>query len=936
MDRIYVALDVETTGLDPANDEIIEVAAVKFNGDEVLETYQQLVKPHHSLPLKITRLTGISDADLEDAPRFAQIGPDLVRFLKSYPIVGHSIGFDIRMLQAHGMRLPQTSYDTFDLATLLMPHAPAYRLSALSAALGITHEDAHRALSDSDATRQVFLHMLRRINALSLDELTQITQLTAKIQWPLRDLFEEAQREKAKRFLLEEGASAKPGDDPKPAKEPVPLKPTGNEEPLDLDRVRRFFAPDGPMGRAFAGYEQRAPQVHMAEAVGNAFNTSIPLMVEAGTGTGKSMAYLVPSVMWAAQRGERVVVSTNTINLQDQLFFKDIPDLQRIMAEDDEVQVPFKAALLKGRSNYLCLKRYHDLRRDARATEDDIKALLKVQLWIPTTTSGDKAEILLTERESGAWSKINTTPETCVGPSCAFFRECFFFKARREAEAAHVVVANHALMLADLATEANVLPPYDHLVIDEAHNLEDVATDQLGFAVDQSGLLDFLDSLFAEGGAAISSGLFAELPSRLREGATTQGDMDTASEIARTLGPTVTKARASVYDCFNRLSIFMNEEAESTSYDPRLRLTPKERQHPAWAEIEMAWGNLSLQLQEISNALGKLEALVGNLKDAGIPDYETLALRVQSLRRYVTDVRVNVGAIIVGGEEKLVTWLTYDRMRDTLELRAAPLSVAELLQANLFALKATSVLASATMSVDGQFDFIRDRLGVEEPDALQLESPFDYTKQALVYLPNDMPEPNHPGYQRALEQAIVSICTASNGRALVLFTASSALKQTYRAIQEPLEERGITVLGQGIDGSRRSLIHRFKEFPQSVLLGTTSFWEGVDVVGDALSVLLIAKLPFPVPNDPIFAARSELYTDSFNELSVPMAILRFKQGFGRLIRSKDDRGIVAVLDKRLLSKRYGQLFLDSLPEALVRSGPAAQLPALAARFLNRS
>ncbi|MBC8160421.1 MAG: 3'-5' exoribonuclease [Roseiflexaceae bacterium] len=968
MERIYVALDVETTGLDPASDEIIEVAAVKFRGDEVLETYQQLVKPHHALPLKITRLTGITDADVEDAPRFVQIGPDLVRFLKSYPLVGHSVSFDIRMLEAAGMRLPQQSFDTFDLATLLMPHAPAYRLGALAAALGIVHEEAHRALSDADVARQIFLQMLKRIDALSLDELGEINRLTSKIQWPLRDLFSEAEKQKAKNFFVEGAGISPVGAEPTspalqrrgnavaaaevleyappPTQPPefTPLKPTDNTEPLDLARVRRFFAPEGAMGRAFAGYEQRDQQVAMAEAVGNAFNTATPLMVEAGTGTGKSMSYLVPAAMWAAQRGERVVVSTNTINLQDQLFFKDIPDLQRLMIADADAspdsisrflrdKTPFKAALLKGRGNYLCLKRYHELRRDGRATEDEIRALLKVQLWLPTTISGDRAELMFMDRENTSWGKINVTADTCVGPRCPFFKECFFFQARREAEAAHVVVVNHALMLADLSTEANVLPPYDHLIIDEAHNLEDVATDQLGFAVDQSGLLDFLDSMFSEGGAALAGGMFAELPQRFQESAAGQSDKDKALEIVRTLGPVVTRARASVYDCFNRLMVFMNQEAEVSQYDPRLRLTDKERKHPGWAEVELTWGNLALQLQEISTALGRLEALLTELEDAGIDDQEVLLLRVQGLKRFVTEVRINVGAIIVGGEEQLITWLVYDRNREMLKLHAAPLSVAELLRGNLFEQKATTVLASATISVNNDFGFIRARIGLEQGDDLQLDSPFDYNKQALVYLPSDMPEPNHPGYQRALEAAIIELCAATNGRALVLFTANSALRQTYRAIQEPLEARGITVLAQGLDGSRRSLIQRFKEFPQSVLLGTTSFWEGVDVVGDALSVLIIAKLPFAVPNDPVYAARSELCGDPFNELSVPQAILRFKQGFGRLIRSKDDRGVVAVLDKRLISKRYGQVFLDSLPETAVRSGLIKHLPGLAARFL---
>jgi DNA polymerase III epsilon subunit family exonuclease len=980
MGRTYVAIDVETTGLEAGTDEVIEIAAVKFAGDEVLETFQTLVEPRHSLPLKITRLTGITEEMLAGAPRFSDAAPKLVQFVKSYPLVGHSVGFDLKMLGAQGMRFAQPSYDTFDLATLLMPRAPAYRLGALAAALGITHDEAHRALADADATRQVFLHMLRRIEALDLQELAEITRLTAKLEWPLRELFAEHERVKAKTVFLDGGPktedqgleeglgpSSSVVDPPSASSalldfgnsklktqnsELLPLKPTGDTRPLDMAEVRRFFSPDGPMGQAFEGYEQREQQVEMAEAVAQAFNGGEAIMVEAGTGTGKGLAYLVPAALYAARRGERVVVSTNTINLQDQLYFKDIPALQRLMTDDggrktkDDVtstpssvsrppsdKLPFTAALLKGRGNYLCLRRYKDLRRDGRLVSEEIKTLLKVQLWLPATTSGDKAELLLMDKENAAWSRINVTPETCTGPRCSEFKNCFFFKARREAEAAHLVVVNHALLLADLAAEAMVLPPYDHVVVDEAHNLEDVATDQFGFSVDQNKLLEFLDSLFEAGGAQTSAGLFAQLPVHFRESAAGQGDMDKASAIAQAAGPAVQRARQSVYDCFNQLTAFMTQEAEVSAYDARLRITDATRRNPAWEAIERAWENLALNLNGVGDALGKLEALLTDLKDADLLDYDTLLLRTQATRRYCAEVRINIEAIVVGGEEQKITWLVYDRGRDALALNAAPLSVAGLLEANLFSQKSTVALASATLSVNGNFDYVKNRIGLAEPEELQLDSPFDYQKQALVYIPNDIPEPNQRGYQQAIEQTIVALCTATGGRALVLFTANSALRQTYRAIQEPLEEQGIAVLGQGLDGSRRSLLERFREFPRTVLLGTTSFWEGVDVVGDALSVLIIAKLPFSVPNDPIFTARSEGFGDPFNEFAVPQSILRFKQGFGRLIRSKEDRGVVAVLDKRLLTKKYGQIFLDSLPHTTVRTGPSKQLALLAARFL---
>lgn len=927
-ERTFVAIDVETTGLVTGVDEIIEVAAVKFRGGELLERYSQLVRPRQSLPLKITRLTGITPEDVASAPRFNEIGAEVARFVKSYPIVGHSVSFDLGMLRAHGMSFNQQVYDTFDLATLLMPQAPIYKLGALAERIGIPHPEDHRALNDAVVSAQVFTHLLGLIEALDLYDLTEIARLTGKIAWPMRDLFEEALRTKSKRIFID---PAKPAPETRRSEETItPLQPTGDARPLDLAQVQAFFGPEGGLGRSFEGYEPREPQVQMAMAVAGAFNNGDVALVEAGTGTGKSMAYLAPAAMFAAQRGERVVVSTNTINLQDQLFFKDIPDLQRILAEDNGAE--FSAALLKGRGNYLCLKRYHDLRRSESLSPDEVRTLLKVQLWLPTTASGDKAELLLMDRENSAWGRLNVTPESCTGPRCPHFRECFFFQARRKAEAAHVLVVNHALLMADLVAQANVLPPYEHLIIDEAHNLEDVATDQLSFAVDQAALIKFLDDLFQQGGVQIVSGLLAELPRYMGESTVDDAARQKVDQLAEQIREALPRARLAVYDCFNRLTNFVVHEVSDNQYDPRLRLTPGVRNKPEWDEIKTVWGNLGDALMVIGDGLGRLTSLLGETEAAELPGLDELALRVDYLRRFVTDVRVQTGHIILG-DEASICWLTHDRVRDTLTLTAAPLSVAELLQAQLFAQKQTTVLASATLTIEGGFNFVKQRLGMPEAEELTLESPFDYEQQAVVFIPTDIAEPNQRGYQQAVEQTLVELCTATGGRTMVLFTANSALRQTYSAIQEKLEEQEIAVLGQGIDGSRRALLERFTQFPRTVLLGTSSFWEGVDVVGDALSVLVIAKLPFSVPTDPIYAARSELFQDPFAEYSVPQSILRFKQGFGRLIRSREDRGIVVVLDRRLLTKKYGQQFLASLPNTRVRTGPLKQLPTLAARFL---
>jgi DNA polymerase-3 subunit epsilon/ATP-dependent DNA helicase DinG len=941
VEAVYVALDVETTGLEAGTDEIIEVAAVRFRGETVDATFQRLVKPRYSLPIKIAQLTGIEQSELEAAPAFHQIAPELVRFVRTYPVVGHSIGFDLRMLAAQGLRIAQPSYDTFELATLLLPGQTSYRLSALAAALGIPHPEAHRALADADVARLLFTRLLHEIDRLDTQALEEIVKLATQANWALRPLFETALRDRARQALSQPlpgtGESERGGVEWRHLK---PLEGTGSTAKLDVEAIGRFFAPDGPLGRSFPGYEPRPQQIEMTQAVANAFNEGGTLLVEAGTGTGKSLSYLVPAARFAAEHGQRVIVSTNTINLQDQLYFKDLPDLQQItdasvIRHTPGVDVqPFNAALLKGRGNYLCLRRLNALRHAERPTPEQARALIKIGLWARDTKTGDRAELALGDEEARVWPDVNAALDTCTGPRCPDFDRCFFFGARRTAEAAHIVVVNHALLLSDIKAEGKVLPPYDHVVIDEAHHLEDVATDQLGWNLDQGTLLRYLDDIWATGGARVVSGLLSELPNYWIGSAATPADLDRAEGYAAAIRPLVERVRSACYDWWLRLRTFVQSVSQENGYEQRVRLTAKTRALKPWAEIQQGWENMMLPLADIGRGLVKLEEHIKTLEQAGLVAYDELVLKISALANFAVDTVIS-GANVVYGDEESIQWLAYERQRDQLRLHTAPLHVGKLLNEQLFTGKETVVLASATLSIGGSFEYVKERLGLEKArvDERQLDSPFDYEKSTLLYLPTDMPEPNERGYQPMLEQSLLELASATGGRMLALFTSNGALRQTYHGLEEALEEREIVLLGQGIDGSRRAVLQRFRETPRAVLFGTSSFWEGVDVVGDALSVLVITKLPFAVPNDPVFAARSELFREPFNDYAVPQAILKFKQGFGRLIRSREDRGVVAILDRRLLSKRYGKLFLDSLPNATTQQGNLKNLPLAAARWL---
>ncbi len=933
-----VAIDVEATGLSDIDDEIIEVAAVRFRGNEILDTFTQLVKPSIPIPLKIARITHITDEMVRDAPEFAEVRTQLRAFIGDDPVIGHNVDFDIRMLASSGLRIKQHAIDTFELAILVVPQAKSFKLGDLVTSLDASVQSegiAHRALYDAQMTHALFCRLYELLLQNEPDTIADVVRLTRNLTvWPLRAVFEEALREAARRAMTRHDARAVRSLD-----DYLPLEATNSSQIIKPAVIDRIFSQNGALGRLFPGYEQREPQVVMSHAVADSLNQSHHLIVEAGTGTGKGMAYLVPSALHALERGQRVVLATHTINLQDQLFFKDIPTLVNIFDNERSAgntsipDVHLQSALLKGRSNYLCLHRFDQQKMAVGTADDETRALLKVSMWANSTESGDRNEISLFDKELVVWDRVHAGFDMCTGPACSYFDQCWFFHARRKAEAAHLVVVNHALLLADMVTESPILPAYDHVVIDEAHNLEDVATDQFGWRIAYDDIQSFFDSLIHDGGPNQAEGLLSRLPGFLKGSVAGPDVVERMSRIVQRVSPHIERAREHATALFMVLHKCCMHQAETNAYDARVRIVPALRRTAQWVEIQQQWESTGLTFQNIATQLADLQQLVDALANASLPEYEALASQTKALNRFVVEFLHQMNNFISGSDENAITWMIHDRNRDVLRLATAPLEVASLLRERLFDKKASVVLTSATMSVNGQFEYLKKRLGVDTDKQLQLDSPYNYEDQVLLYLPQDIPEPRDDAYQYLLEQAIVDVCVAAEGRTLVLFTATSALRATYQSLSETLADQGINVLGQGIDGSRKSILDRFKSDPRTVLFGTASFWEGVDVVGDALSALVITKLPFAVPSDPIYAARAEQFEDAFNEYSLPQSILKFKQGFGRLVRAKDDRGVVVVLDRRLSSKRYGQQFLQSLPATQVRTGPLRALASVVRRMV---
>jgi DNA polymerase-3 subunit epsilon/ATP-dependent DNA helicase DinG len=947
MPQTYVSLDLETTGTRPGRDEIFEIAAVKFRGDSVLDTWHTLVRPGRPVPHGVRRLTGIEVAELTSAPPLDAVKRDLIAFVGEAPLVGQSVQNDIDFLTNAGVKLPGPAFDTFELASLLLPELTEYSLAAVAAHFAIPYPQHHRALPDAEAAHKVFTALRHKAESLEPAVLTEIARLLRRFGGPLFVFFSECERARlGEGFGTSVGArvAARQGLEETNldfllhgAPREEPLRPKEPRRSINTPDLSALLAPDGAVAARLPGYEHRPEQLAMLEGVSAALNDRKHLIVEAGTGTGKSVAYLLPAMAFAAENDARVVVSTNTINLQDQLIGKDIPDLISALSgpAGDPALPPVRTAVLKGRTNYLCLRRWSALRGADTLNWEEAKVLIRTLIWLPQTGSGDREELNLETAEAGVWSRISAQADECLASACTHLKRgtCFLFRARRNAERAHLVVVNHALLMSDLLAESQLIPDYDYLVVDEAHHLEDVATGQLGYHIGPRELLGFLDLLWRRLDSERGGGLLAEIGNHFRGSTVPQLRQREIVGLAADQQSAVDGARLSAAELIALSARFLRDHVTGGEFERRLRLTPAARHLTGWAAIERQWETLRGQLGPLIDLVGRLQAAFEPFESAKVLDYENLMTQLGSIGLAGRLLVERLDGFIAAPAADQIYWLT--GTGDTVQMNAAPLDVGVELDRLLFSRKDAVVLTSATLSTAGTFTYIRDRLGMQEGRELLVGSPFDYAGSTLLAIPTDIPEPNRPDYPRRLEQAVLEICKAAEGRTLVLFTAYAALRQVDRAIRGELERQDILVLAHGQDGSRKQLLRSFRSNPRAVLLGTSSFWEGIDIAGEALSVVVLTKLPFGVPSDPVYAARSERLDDPFNQFQVPQSILKFRQGFGRLIRRRTDRGAVVILDCRVDTKEYGKAFLRSLPRCTERRGPVTRLAGEIAGWLRK-
>lgn len=920
----FIVLDIETTGFSIGFDRIIELAMYKYIDGQIVSSWHSLFNPQVAIPARIQELTGITEEMVTFAPTVWEKDNDIKAFLEDLPIVAHNLDFDIGFLGKTFPNLDFSSrnlWDTVLLASILWPTYPSYSLEYLCEKQGIVLKGHHRAEADALATGQLMLQISEGFGKMPLETLSFFIALAEKFDSNLHSYFEFIARHKVKKFPDGPLSNIDKKHENSGLFQSLAVK--SSKYTAEEGFLEKVFSLDGLLAQHLTTYNYRFQQEDLATSIFRAFEQDNFLLAEAGTGTGKSLAYLVPAVYWALISQKKVVIATHTINLQQQLWSKDLPLLKEVLPE-------FNAVLLKGRANYLCRRRWLSfVSLTENWADDEIRFSLRILVWLQGTYQGDKEELSLRGRERDLWSHIHSESESCLGFNCSHQQDCFFVKARKEAEEAQIIIVNHSLVLADMRTDNKVLPSHQYLVLDEAHHLENVAANHLGDNLNNFAITRFLKHLnnpvpdkafmgFLKG-PTFRISLWADIME--------PEEYETFKVVLNEALEMVALSIDAVTELFKLINgPFFNKEVTDEGGVITLRIKPHHHGSELWQYISSAANNLHWRLSSLKGNFVRILRLFEAYVDAhGFLTTDIL----KDLEGFIQKLEDNLEFIKRFFEiqaDGTVYWVEWEK-RDygmVCNLRIAPIEVNELLKEGIFSQKKSVIMTSATLTVQDSFEHFKKRNGLDLiPSDKIIEkvvpSPFNYEEQALLGICGDgFHNPQGELDRERMAKVLVEATIAAKGRSLILFTSHSLLREIYNLIKEPLEAKNIFPLGHGIDGSRAGILDLFRSNPSKfVILGANSFWEGVDLPGDHLVNLIITKLPFDAPNIPAIEARMEAIEaksmNSFRHYSLPQAIIRLKQGVGRLIRTEKDYGVVTILDNRLIDKSYGKAFLKSLP-----------------------
>jgi len=916
----FVAFDLETTGLTD-KDKIIEFGAARFENGKIKEEFDTLINPEMIVSNEVLLLTGIEKDKIKKAPLFKDVMDDITDFIGAFPLVAHNAPFDISFIKREIPEILNPVFDTLELSRILLPFTSNHRLKTIYELFGNEKVNFHRALTDAIACGRIFLNLIEILEFLPTPQLEKILTIFEKVKDDMdvvfKGVFQNRLSGNNKENIDMIGNLFKISSNIcefKPIKETTKLTPTEKT-------VEKILTHKEIFNKAQLKYEKRAEQIALAKMVMKAFLSEEILVSEAGTGTGKTFAYLIPSILWSNFSDERVLVSTYTKNLEEQLFQKDIISLAQ------GLNLRFKTALLKGRNNYLCLKRWNNIFNENLISldRDEKKGLLKLIIWKILTKTGDISEnssFWLNDNLS-LWSKLSCDALDCEMSKCPYFQECYLARIRKTAQKANIVVINHSLLLSDLTMEQKLLGEYDRLIIDEAHNLEKAATDFLGITVSVWQMRNLLGRLYKnEQGVLLKVRNFLLL--------TRKGKSDIKIDDVDKCIDFVTESN----HLLSEISGTIKVEVKESEYRGKLRLKKDEG---LVEEIRPSNEKLYSNLKYINDLIKKFLDIFGD-KEKPQREKEFINEITQFYKESV-EIMENFFYILSCNDGNNCFWVEFYEGNKNIKLVSAPIVVANRLKKELFEKLNTAILVSATILVENSFRYFEEKIGLlngERVKEFAAGSSFDFGKQVQAFLPPFISSPQKNEFLMDVVDILRKLALSIRRGTLVLFTSYKLLNGVYEQLLDIFNRDNILLLAQGKSGSKDVITKEFKEIEDSVLLGTYSFWEGFDAPGKALELLVITKLPFASPKEPIVEARMEYIEsrgmNSFNNLIIPEAIIKLRQGFGRLIRSKDDRGIVIILDNRLVKKNYGRRFINSLPTTIKISPCEEHLFAAIKRF----
>ncbi|WP_117321688.1 ATP-dependent DNA helicase DinG [Peribacillus glennii] len=907
MAQRYAVIDLETTGNSPKKgDRIIQFAGVAIENGKIVEEFSTFICPRQEVPVFIEELTGITNDIVKDAPEFEEVAPRIVEFLRDSCFVAHNVLFDLSFLQEELTRCGFEGFfgsaiDTVELAKITKPTSDGYKLNQLARQENLEHDRPHRADSDAYVTALLFLELNKKLATLPLITLKKLYKLSFSLKSDISDLLDELMSGKLAKtevrrhdIKIFRGLALKKesGKDAYEHQESTIYYPADNEKKAEL------------MQRSIRDMEYRQDQFKMIDLVFESFQLGRHAIIEAGTGIGKTLGYLIPAAFFAKQQRNTVLVSTYTIQLQEQLIHKEVPKLKEML--------PFNinAVLLKSKSNYLSLAKFERALREKDDNYETALAKMQILIWLTETETGDKDELNLTSGGKLFWERLQSNGNIDPALFQPWAAADFYERARRVARTADLIVTSHAYLAADLLSGERTIPADGFVILDEAQHLEHAAAKYLGCRLDYISVKTLLNRF----GTYEQKLLLYRLQKMVKDNKL-QG-LKSIAGLEQALGD--------FNYGFENLFYLLSGIAETHLSDQGTgRLAMKVKEHPEWKQVSMLaerlidqLGVITSQLEERVDALKQIDALGKNSRFF-IGEFE---MQVQKLKKISSVLR----GIFIEPSDGYIYWMDYTKSapHHGLSLSSQPIAAGAALWETLLASQKSVVMTSSTLSAKNSFQFFKRQLGIKDTDmkAVKLPSPFDYSKRVKAFIASDMPEMNlvsQSEFTKASSEHLISAARATRGRMLILFNSQDMLRETFQRVKDSGELEEFTLLAQGITGgSKLKLLRNFQSFDKALLFGTASLWEGIDLLGIDLSCLVIVRLPFSPPEEPVTAAKCSLMEkqgkNSFSEYLLPEAVLRFRQCFGRLISSKVGKGVLLVLDRRISTARYGKEFLGAV------------------------